>query len=460
MSTLREELSRPVIDLSPASVTRVPRTARIVASQTLLKEGARVFGVVVALVGFIAVLVFGSTQPAVASSTLTIEKPQVIVIEVTGLLDRSTANFVSAKIDRAERGGANAERTVAVLLQINSRGGVLSDSDLGALVDRIRNASVPVAAWIGPTNARTYGQATELLDAVDIVGMAPGARIGKPDEGNVIRGIPVEPEAVLSQDEALQNRVAELPSPTLAQFLLDLNGRVLDGKSIQTSVEGTDADGQTVRQESVVPVFTKPSIAARLMHSVNTPGVAEFLLVAGMLLLMFEFLAAGAGVVGVCGAICVWLGLVGAFEVGVRPLGLGLLVLSGVLMLGDLQAGVLRARAILGAFVLGGSLFFLFDRFQPSLLSHVVIWVPSVAFALLGIPVMVRTRFSVGVIDRSPLVGRIGRATLERDGVATVELDGLNWLASSSERIKQDSLVKVSAIDEHVLAVVATTTKS
>lgn len=47
------------------------------------------------------------------------------------------------------------------------------------LFDKIINAKVPIAVWVGPTTARAYGSAAQLLAVADVSAMADGTRIGK-----------------------------------------------------------------------------------------------------------------------------------------------------------------------------------------------------------------------------------------------------------------------------------------
>ena len=98
----------------------------------------------------------------------------VDVIEVNGLLDEIVVNNIEQAIDRAENSTSQA-----VILQVNSIGGVVSSERMTRLFERIIKSSVPIAVWVGPTTARAYGSAAQLLAVADVSAMADGTRIGK-----------------------------------------------------------------------------------------------------------------------------------------------------------------------------------------------------------------------------------------------------------------------------------------
>src|SRR5436190_4513819 len=96
----------------------------------------------------------------------------VAVIEVSGLLDDVLVDFVETQIDNAEEQGA-----VALVLQLNSSGAVVTDAQLAQLVDRVDTASVPVDVWVGPSGSQATGEAADLAAAARVVGVSPGSRV-------------------------------------------------------------------------------------------------------------------------------------------------------------------------------------------------------------------------------------------------------------------------------------------
>ena len=64
------------------------------------------------------------------------------------------------------------------MLQVDSRGAVVSDEAMAELLDEIADGAVPIGVWVGPTGARLYGAPAQILAVADVTGMAPGARVG------------------------------------------------------------------------------------------------------------------------------------------------------------------------------------------------------------------------------------------------------------------------------------------
>lgn len=111
----------------------------------------------------------------------------VDVFKVTGLIDAVLADGIDQAIDRAVDNGSQA-----LVLQLNSKGAVVSRSRMERLAQRIANAEIPVAIWVGPSGARATGLAGQLLGAAARTGMA-----GKTKIGNF--GEPLQPAGVTMQ---------------------------------------------------------------------------------------------------------------------------------------------------------------------------------------------------------------------------------------------------------------------
>src|SRR3954454_18434569 len=99
---------------------------------------------------------------------------RVSVVKVEGLIDPVLADFIDKSISDGER-----NRVVAVVLQMDSPGAVVSDARLERLMRHAHDADVLVAAWIGPSGSRALRGAAQLAGASGRLGMAPGTRMGK-----------------------------------------------------------------------------------------------------------------------------------------------------------------------------------------------------------------------------------------------------------------------------------------
>src|SRR5205085_1544059 len=102
------------------------------------------------------------------------------------------------------------------------------------------------------------------------------------------------------------------------------------------------------RQPHIEIRFSKLPLLASLMHTVASPSVAYLLLLAGLLLIVFEFYTAGVGIAGVVGAGCL---VLAAFGLSVLPVHWWAVALLALAVFGytvDLQAGQPRFWTAVG----------------------------------------------------------------------------------------------------------------
>lgn len=369
---------------------------------------------------------------------------RVTVIEVTGLIDPVVVDFV-----RQEVAGAEAAGTAALVIRLDSKGGVVDDAVLDRLATRLRHARVPVAVWVGEHRGATArNEAFDLIDAAPIAGAVPGTTVG--GRGDV---------PLLSAEEAVDTRALDILAPTLGDFIVSLDGRRVDGTtlSIPTEVVRTGATPHRRLATEVSVSFSQPSLIAQLLHAVASPGATYILFVLALLLIVFEFFTAGVGLLGLCGAGC---GLLAAYGFGVLPVDpLGaLLVTAGILGLAiDLQAGSPRAWTLIGfvAFV-GGSLL-LYDSLAVPLPALVVAVAGLIVLAGRALPVLLRVRFSTRAIERQWLVGEPGTAVTAVDPDGSVEVREAAWRARAvpGGAIAAGSAVRVVAVVGPILDVEA-----
>ena len=106
----------------------------------------------------------------------------VDVVEVTGLLDPVVVDFISKSIDAAER---RRRRRRSSSSSTAAGRGRRRRRPRGP-GRRIADADVPVAIWVGPSGARAYGAAAQLVLVADVAGDGAGQsdrRLRRPDRG-------------------------------------------------------------------------------------------------------------------------------------------------------------------------------------------------------------------------------------------------------------------------------------
>ena len=277
-----------------------------------------------------------TTANAVLANCDAIGLAPVDVIEVNGLLDEIVVHNIEQAIDRAENSTSQA-----VILQVNSIGGVVSSARMTQLFERIIKSSVPIAVWVGPTTARAFGSAAQLLAVADVSAMADGTRIGKTGRllvtsaGEVSFGnaSAILRTSTLDSKQAKKLGALKLTTtdegvPVLRNMLLALDGLTIKGKTLHTVVDvknetsqGANEGSNKLVREATTARFFKLGLVERLLHTSASPPVTYLLFIIGLALLIFEFFTAGIGIAGVVGAVTVVLGSHGLATLPLRGAG-------------------------------------------------------------------------------------------------------------------------------------------
>lgn len=404
----------------------------------------------------ITLLVLGSLSAAVPAWAQT-EQPaprpsrHIDVIEVAGLLDPVQADFVEDAVRAAVEGGAEA-----LVVQLDSGGGVLSRGRLDRLLHRVGSSPVPVAVWVGPSGSRAAGQAFDLVRAAAISGVASNTRVGRGSLPAAVQGTPSLTGRTVSANRALADRLVEVSAPTLGGFIVALNGRQVGPHRLETA-EIVPGEGEQLQRRPTVAVrFAKLGLLPRLLHTAASPSMAYLLLTAGLALVVLELYTAGIGVAAATGSGLLVLACYGLGVLPTRPYAVGLLLLGVVGYAIDVQAGAPRTWTVIGTVALAvGSVRLYGDGLAPSPLVLVVVVGGMALFMVAGMPAMVRARFSTPTIGRESMVGERGQALAAVDPDGTVEVRGAPWRARTNRAtpIAAGEPVRVVGIDGLLLEV-------
>jgi membrane-bound serine protease (ClpP class) len=258
----------------------------------------------------------------------------------------------------------------------------------------------------------------------------------------------------LSAGQAVARKAADLASPTIGDFIVDLDGRTVNGHTLQTA-RVVQRDNQPRREPSVDVRFSKLTLVQRLLHTVASPSVAYFLLMAGMLLIVFEFFTVGIGLAGGAGALFVVLAAFGLAVLPTRPIGLGLLVLGMVGFGVDVQTGAPRVWTGIGAVSLVAGSWLLYDGVALPLVAAVLTLLGAALFMLAAMPSVVRARFSTPTIGRESMVGEEGEATAALHPEGMVRVREALWRARTNRAtpIAEGDRVRVVGVEGLVLQV-------
>lgn len=397
----------------------------------------------------------GGAGAALAQPSSPDSQPPVDVIEVSGRIDGIVAHFIERSIETSTADGSQL-----LVIQLDSPGSILSDGRMDELAAAIGGSSVPVAVWVGPSGADASRGSVRLLRAAAVSGIANGAHIGRfrgPCPECRPGGDPLVSGRRLSAGQAGNASAVDIVTPTLGDFIVEMDGRTVGGRQLATA-RVVERDGQPRREPIAQVRFAKLNLAERVLHGTSNPSLAYLLLVAGLLLIVFEFYSVGIGLAGITGAVCVALSAYGLGALGATPLGLALVAVGVFGFAVDVQTGAPRAWTAIGTLTLTLGSWFLFpgDR-RVGWLVIVAVVGGTVLFAVRGMASMVRSRFSTSTIGRESMIGEAAEAATRIDPEGMVRLRGALWRArvNRATPIVAGEAVRVVAIDGLVLEVEA-----
>jgi membrane-bound serine protease (ClpP class) len=421
----------------------------------------------VSLMGPIAGLAGRASAASSTTTDTTSGMKPVDVVEVSGLFDNIVAHAVEDALTHALVDGAQA-----VVLQMNTKGAVISRDRMAEVLKEVKDSKVPVAIWVGPSGARAYGLPAQLLTVADVTAMAPGTRVGRTGTMVTVDGAPV---SFGSADSALHagslgfldarsQKVLKFANddrgvPVLRNMLYALDGLEVRGVKLDTVADTLDAKGQVSRTATTVRFF-KLGLVPRLLHTVASPPSAYLLMSIGLALLIFEFFTAGIGVGGLVGAACLVLGCLGIGALPMSGVGVALFIISMVAFAIDVQVGIPRFWTGAGLVLYTVASFTMFKSADGLVLrpSWITLSVGIISIALtfvVGMPSMVRTRFATPTIGRDNLIGTTGTAVGAINPEGTVIVDGAKWRARTNRAtpLADNDPIRVASIDGVTLQV-------
>jgi membrane-bound serine protease (ClpP class) len=378
----------------------------------------------------------------------------VDVVQVSGYVDPIVVDFLGDALRSAEREGVEA-----LVVQLDSPGALVGDDQLDALAFRMGHTPVPVAVWVGDSGAEAIGGAARLALAADLVGLAPGARIGEAS-APVFGTLPAEVRTGrLGPTEAHELGLTDLneeEAAVLGSFIAALDGREVKGRTLDTAEFREVAEGPDEATLTVQARLSRLPLGSQLLHTVASPPVAYLLLAAGLVLLVLELFTAGVGIAGVVGAVSLALASYGLAVLPTSPIGLALCLLGIFGFTIDVQTGAPRVWTVVGvvAFALGSLLLFT-DGVRVGWLALVGGLTGVVLMMLAGLPATVRSRFSTPTIGREAMIGELGEVTVAVAPSGTVRVRDALWpaRANRSTPAGPGDSVRVVAIEGTVLEV-------
>jgi membrane-bound serine protease (ClpP class) len=401
--------------------------------------------------------------------------------ELESSINPITKDFLLRVITEAHRDGASL-----LVIRLDTPGGLLESTK--DMVTAILNSPIPIVIWVGPAGARAASAGAFITMAADIAAMAEGTNIGSstpislgpaPSEGEsqdnsarkkILEFVASEARKIaekrgrskewaekfvlegksLTAQEALQNNIINLIANSREELL-----KQLDGYELQR-------DGQTVRlQTAGMPLKTyERTFKEQVMNYLADPNVVYLLLTIGIYALIAEFFTPGFGV-GIGGAICLLLALLGLQVLPFNIAGLAFILFGVALMVIDLFTPTHLALTLGGviSLLIGSFMLFDFKGFEaPALgLSPVNIFVTVGTITAIFVFMVTKGL----LIQRKPvatgkegMIGAVGTARDELNPTGMVFVMGEYWRATALDGpIKAGEAVRVERIENGKLIV-------
>jgi membrane-bound serine protease (ClpP class) len=376
----------------------------------------------------------------------------IVIIEIDGPMDQRVIDYTLATLE--------AEVAHAFILKIDSPG--VSSGDLSALFDTLSTVPAPVISWIGPTPAVAFGGAAYIANNSDIRTAAPGAEVGYltpaihkgEDEPPTVREGDDPDQFVIVETELaeeVQTLSAEAPTiygfvdrlePALGQLILSLDGEVVErgSETFELSTASIASIDGVERPVAIRPVkFTKTGLLDRFLRLGARPETAFLFLLVGLAFAMFEFYAAGGGLMAFVASISL---IVSGYGLATLPIwwpAVAMVLVGIALLVWGFGQNRTDWRAVIGSLLLvvAGALFTTTrPQYPPAMWMVLLAVVASVTFIWYALTTVVRGRFATPTVGREELLGRRCLAVTDLNPEGVVLIDGERWLATADRGVE------------------------
>lgn len=406
---------------------------------------------------------------AVISGTIVFpddQKPKVMVITVSGVINPVSAEFIGKSITTASRKGFDA-----LIIELDTPGGL--DSSMRSSVKEIIGSEVPVIVFISPSGSRAASAGVFLTLAAHIAAMAPGTNIGaahpvsigeKMDKTMAEKATNDAAAYIKSLAErrgrnpvwaenAVRKSISATESEALKEAVIDLVTR--DINSLLSAIDGmrvqTVAGEKVLRTVNASLVREEMGLRHRILNLISDPNIAYILMLLGFYGLFFELTNPGSLFPGVIGGICLILAFYAFQTLPVNYAGLLLIILALILFILEIKItshGILTIGGIISMII--GSLM-LFESPAPFMKLSLTLVLPAVLITALFFSVTLGLAFKAQrakpVTGVEGLIGETGIADIDIDGDhGMVSLHGERWSAYADELIKKGTKVTVVAV--------------
>jgi membrane-bound serine protease (ClpP class) len=386
----------------------------------------------------------------------------VVIVNFNVPVDPGSSSFVASAVSCAI-----ANRASAIVIEMNTPGGLLSDmiSIINSLNSTIRSG-IPTYTFVVP-NGLAASAGSYIAMATNKIFMANGSEIG-PSTPIVVGGTALEQNHTEdAMNSYMESLAAEWGRNVTAASIMVLgdqaftaneayNYHLIDGlaNSLQDVLSNVGLSGapQTTLSESLYNQF---------LSAISDSTLDGILILLGIVLMVLDFFHPTI-ILTIAGVISLVIGLIGAEVIGASFLGYLLLAIAAVLIILEIKLG--HGFAMMIGVVIGAvGIFYLaqgLNYVAPSPITDVTELELSVV-VVLGILAGLYLRWIIGPIRQrskltgpEALVGKIGTAITDLKPDGEVRAGGIVWRARSiSGDIKKGESVRVKSMENLMLTV-------
>lgn len=414
------------------------------------------------------------------SVTAMAQQKKVTVITINGSINPASASYVHDALSHAQK-----ERHLALILQLNTPGGLLQSTR--NIVSDFLSASIPVIVFVSPRGGQAASAGAFITLSAHVAVMAPGTNIGAAhpvtmsegentdDSTNIMmtkatndaaafartiaekrgRNVTWAEESVrksssLTELEALDLNVIDFVADNIEDLI-----RKLDGYSVET------VDGKVILYTDDIEVeYTEMTFKEKFLDMLSDPNIAYILMMLGIYGLFFELYNPGSIFPGVVGGICLILAFYSLNTLPVNYAGIALIFFGIVLFILEIKVvshGVLSIGGVVSLF-LGSLMLFQtptgVEFFEVSLSVILSVTLCTAAFFLFIVGK------GVAIMKRKPttgyegLIGETGVVIDTCNPIGRVMVHGEYWKArATGKMIEQGTQVAVVAVKDMVVTV-------
>ncbi|MFQ5631074.1 MAG: nodulation protein NfeD [bacterium] len=408
-----------------------------------------------------------------SSQDTTVQGNKILLIEVSGVINPVSAEYISNAVDRAED-----EDFHALILQMDTPGGLLESTR--QITKKFLGAKIPIIVYVAPTGARSASAGVFICYSAHLVAMAPSTNIGAAHPVNLggsadstqnammdkvtndavaqiktmaeKRGRNAEwaEQAVresvsITENEALENNVITFISPSLDSLLIQLDGWEVETEKGKATLATKDAE-----------VISSPmSWRDRILDQISNPNLAYIFLMLGIYGIFFELSNPGAIFPGVVGAILLILAFYSMQTLPVNYAGLLLILLALLLFALEVKIASYGLLTIAGVISMAIGSLMLFKSpenimepmVQVSMDIVIIFTLLTAGFFVVALTFALRAHKKKVTTGSEGLVDEIGEARTNIAPQGSVSIHGEIWKAYADNEIKKGESIRVVAVE-------------